>query len=804
MAEMFQLGRSSNNDMVLNNAYVSSTHARMRRRDGMVYLEDAGSSNGTFLNSLNSEVRDGLVEVRPDDIFYFSENYRLPGNLLLKRFEEWEHSGGQALTSGAGGSVQKFNAAKIRFGSGRNNEVILPYLSVHPNHAELNITRGGVRYIRPKGAPVYINGVAYADGKIQINPSDLLELGGVSISLNFDPANPENIVVGTEREGIYVQVDQLTFEVTDRRTGQPKKILQGIDLCVFPGEFVGLLGPSGCGKTTLLNALSGSVPGFTGDVLYNGIDMLSNRRRFESQIGYVPQDDIMHAELTVREVLFYNAKLRLPASTSSEAIHEKIDQLCEDLGLWDPNGKLDLRDELVGSPEKKTLSGGQKKRVNLAIELLTDPRVLFLDEPTSGLSSKDTRVVMEILRKLADSKGIAIIITIHQPSTRVYKLLDKTIYLKAGHLCYFGTAYPDSIQYFVPNQHHDAAGPDGIMENIDDLPEEDMAHRYRGSSHYEKNVGQRFALLSRTPQDKPKNRAPSERASAVTQYFQLTKRYVQCKLRDRSSLLILLIQAPLVAIFLALAFRDKAVNPPLFLLTFVAIWFGTNNSARELVGEVNIFNREARFGQSPLAYLMSKISVLGVIGLVQCAILVFLTVHFLDLTINPVAGLAVCWLASMIGVGLGLLVSAWSKTEVTAIVLIPIILIPFIFFGGLLAQYDRAGVMTKSIMEVMPSRWAFEAISHLEALNYEGYIGPPTSRDPDAKAPLGNFSEEKIDDVDGSVDNYRKSRIALSLFLFFPYFGGALFATYFRLRKMKLTELGFLRNGIRIPNLRPS
>ncbi|MEJ0000419.1 MAG: ATP-binding cassette domain-containing protein [Verrucomicrobiota bacterium] len=187
------------------------------------------------------------------------------------------------------------------------------------------------------------------------------------------------------------------------------------------------------------------------------IDVGDFKDRFGSLIGYVPQEDLLHPELTVRQTLFYQAKLRLPNDVSSREIAQSIDRLCEQLGLYRPGG-IDVRDVIVGSPERKGLSGGQRKRLSLAIELLTDPKVLFLDEPTSGLSSRDTRLVMEMLRTLASERNITVVITIHQPSLRVYRLLDKVIYLKSGKLGYFGEAYPDSISYFLPDESPDVAG----------------------------------------------------------------------------------------------------------------------------------------------------------------------------------------------------------------------------------------------------------------------------------------------------------------------------------------------------------
>ena len=456
----YSIGRSNNCHLTLNNPFVSREHAKVRwtASEGWI-LQDLKSSNGTFVNDPRKPMARGSSQpLREGDIIYFSQKYKLPVALLLKRLVE-----GSGQQSDGEMSVFEPSEGVIRIGRSSENNIVLSQLTVSRFHAEIHVAADGSRILKDLGSKVgtFVNDEQVVGRSVPITQDDRIEVGGIALCLQFAAKPGGKTVVGRQREGFFLTSSRVTQTVKDRQTGAPKNLLSDISLSVYPGEFVGLMGPSGCGKTTFMTALNGSQSFSSGFVYYNGLDLTGNLSRFSPQIGYVPQDDIMHPELTVREVLFYTARLKLSREVSSADLHKKITEVCSDLGLKD---KLDT---LIGTPEQKTLSGGQKKRVNLAMELLTDPKILFLDEPTSGLSSADTVTVMSLLRKMADERGIAIVITIHQPSTPVYQLMDKVIYLKDGLLCYYGKSFPDSISYFVPEKDPEIAGPDAVMEILD-------------------------------------------------------------------------------------------------------------------------------------------------------------------------------------------------------------------------------------------------------------------------------------------------------------------------------------------------
>ncbi len=277
--------------------------------------------------------------------------------------------------------------------------------------------------------------------------------------------------------GVVIDVAHLVVDVPGRR------LLDDVSLTILPAEFVGLMGPSGAGKTTLMSAMNGYAQPTAGQVLIDGQDLYAYFDEFSTLLGYVPQDDIMHRELTVGQALYYTARLRMPPGVTTHDIQSRIADVLQQLGLEGTAGTL------IGSPERKGISGGQRKRVNLAMELLTDPAVLFLDEPTSGLSSEDSLRVMTLLRQLADS-GKSILLTIHQPSLDAYRLMDHLVVISKdpqgtdpGRLVYYGPAYPDAITFFnsqgpTPPQPSDLS-PEDIFRALSAI-DGSMARAFRG------------------------------------------------------------------------------------------------------------------------------------------------------------------------------------------------------------------------------------------------------------------------------------------------------------------------------------
>jgi len=715
------VGRSPDCDLVLNHAHVSGVHAFVERAaDGGWQIEDRGSTNGTYLNAPDQRI--ARSEIKDDDIIFFSRRYSLPARLLKSRL-----AGGFSREE-AGGRCDGARDV-VRIGRASDNDIVLDRFDVSRHHAEIRVLADGRRVLRDLGslAGTYVNDRLIRGGEMEVGRDDRVEIGGMQVSVAFDAATGTGAGrVGVDRRGTYIRVQGLGYSVPAGEGA--KDIISDFDLAVFPGEFVGLMGPSGCGKSTLINLMIGRLAPTTGAVEYNGCNLALNVERFGPLIGYVPQDDILHPELTVREALYYSARLKLPREIGDEEIGRKIDKLCEQLGLYKPGTAEDVRDALIGSPARRGISGGQRKRVNLAIELLTDPQILFLDEPTSGLSSKDTRVVMEMLRGIASERGIPVIITIHQPSVRVFSMLDKVIFMKAGRLCYYGPAFPDAVDYFEPGRDAAHAGADAVLERLEDAAGEEYARRYRESHHYGSSIRERWEKMARS--DGTSGASMPSGPPGWAQFGNLVRRGAICKARDIGSLAILQAQAPLVALIMVLVFddgmaRDRAAIA--FLMGFVSLWFGVNNSSREIVGELAIVRRERRAGLSSMAYVGSHGVLQAAITFGQCAILAtIVSVAMPGLEMPIVTATLVCWCASLAGIGIGLAISALARTQVAATVAVPLVLIPVILLGGLIKPHTELSetALMGFLSDLMPARWAFGALAAIS--NVQGFFRSPS------------------------------------------------------------------------------
>ena len=357
-------------------------------------------------------------------------NYLVPKNML---YDWWDR-----LTS-VSGFVTRNVADDFSFPSsgtvtiGRNpqSSIIIEDPTVSWDHAKIEIKDNQMEVFDLGSS----NGVFIDDQRLsqgQFTKNNRLRVGAVTINLQ-DPT-----VMSGEVPRAEVRLDALDLT---RILPNGIKILDEVKLSIYPGEMVALMGPSGAGKTTLLETLTGQRKATSGQVLVNGKDLNGHWEEFKHHIGYVPQEDVMHRDLTVYEVIYHTAKLRLPSDFPESAIVETVERIITRIGL------AHIQHSIIGGETVRGISGGQRKRVNIALELLTEPTLLFLDEPTSGLDSSSTLEVLQILRSLADN-GKTIIMTIHQPRLEVIKLLNNMILLaKGGKLAYYGPA--DASHYFT-------------------------------------------------------------------------------------------------------------------------------------------------------------------------------------------------------------------------------------------------------------------------------------------------------------------------------------------------------------------
>lgn len=700
------IGRDPSCHLLINNHFVSRKHSSLHLNErGTVIITDLGSANGTALGSAGATIRAAPLGIM--DLVYFSEDSPVPGSILLKHFHAWRSSGGSERHSITLGKVSRFQGGSVFIGSSPKSDFILPILGVAPRHLCLEF-RGGW-FASDLVGEALLNGRPLGNGT-ELRVGDEITVGAESVCVTFD--GPE-LLLARNRSGFALESRNVTFAVKDRNTGKPLNLLSDVSFSVLPGELVALMGPSGGGKTTLLNVLAGVNPITGGAVLYDNKPIRPGDDALCSHIGYVPQDDLLYDRLTVRECLLHSTRYRVPDRVATAQIIQKIQTVCESLGLGPA-----IQETIIGSPTNKTLSGGQRKRVNLAMELVTDPLILFLDEPTSGLSSRDTRIVVEALRKLATEMCVAVIVTIHQPALGVYQLFDRVAFLRAGHLAYFGAASPGSLQYFSKLSNSPVSSPDDIMETLEKIPPQQLSSSYSRSGDCETLVRGRSKLigdLNRKLDSLPPGRKPS---SWISQALQFSHRYTTCRIRDWQALLVQLLQGPLIGFLLGAVMGPASPNSALFLLVFVSIWFGTNNTAREIVSERVLFKRERRSGARIPMMLLSKFIVNIVVTFFQVFSMVMIALMMLDnVHVTFLFAALVCWMSSIVGVSLGLLISTMSKSDVSAIVLTPLVLIPFILLSGLMVTHDDSSKAVRGLMHIVPSRWSYEAIVQGELLD---------------------------------------------------------------------------------------
>jgi len=433
-----------------------------------------------------------------------------------------------------------------------------------------------------------------------------------------------------------------------------------------------------------------------GDVFINSQSLFANFNSFKGQIGYVPQDDIIHRELKVKESLQFTAKLRFSNKYSNTEIQSQVQNVIDILDL------KDAKDTLIGTAEKKGISGGQRKRVNLGQELLTEPSILFLDEPTSGLDPKTDMDVMQMLKNISD-KGKIVVLTTHNITVENFETLTHLIVLtKGGKLAYFGPANK-ACSYF------EADKPYRIFDILNGKEPDFWKDKYKGSEYYKEYILSRFDDDIKVNSRGSRINADNRHAD-LAQFFCLAQRYLKIKIRDKVSSLILLLQAPVIAVLISLVFsKAEEKTQALFVLVIAAIWLGCSNAAREIVSEQSIYKRERMVNLKIPSYILSKIAVLSALCLVQSLILVLITVPILNMSVNIHELLALLFTTSVSSLSIGLYISSLVSTSEAAMGLIPIVLIPQVILGGLISKFGAMSEFIKVLSSLMISHWAFEA-----------------------------------------------------------------------------------------------
>jgi ABC-type multidrug transport system ATPase subunit len=692
----YHVGRDPLSDIVLDDARVSWHHAVLRCRHDHWTLTDRHSTNGTYADGR----RISEWGVRPGSVIRFGNPTDGPRAVLADAPRPApDRPSAVSLPQLTGtfrrpSSVRPLPARSIRIGRAADNDLVVDDLVVSRRHAELRAHGDGTYEIVDLGSHnrTYLNGRPVT--RAPMVPGDIVGIGHSAFCL-----------VGDELQE-YVDTGEISLDAQDLTVavdGGHKVLLDRVSFPVGEKCLLAVVGPSGAGKSTLLNALTGQRPADRGTVLYDGRDLYRDFAELRQRIGLVPQDDILHPQLTVRAALTYAAELRFPEDTAASERRARVDEVIGELGL-----------EQRADQPVHSLSGGQRKRVSVALELLTKPSLLFLDEPTSGLDPGMDRSVMNMLRGLADD-GRTVVVVTH--SVLSLGVCDRLLVLApGGKVAYYGPP-DDALAFFGFEQWPEA------FEAFDRDPERDWAREYRESPFHRHYVAE-STTQPHHPGPAPVSPVPPPRPRGWgAQLGTLVRRYAAVLGSDRTFLLVM-IALPFIMGAMARALaggrlaRDTAMNA-LLILCVGAVLTGAANAVRELVKERVVYQRERAVGLPRSAYLMSKIVVLGTISVVQAVVLTLVALLGVDLNTPGGRGvllpplveiaLAAAFLA-FTAMMLGLLVSALvRKEEVTMPLLVLLAIVQVVFCGALLPLNGVPGL--EQLSWLVPSRWALGAMA---------------------------------------------------------------------------------------------
>ncbi|HRI68924.1 MAG TPA: ATP-binding cassette domain-containing protein, partial [Polyangium sp.] len=705
----------------------------------------------------------------------------------MQSMQQPVHGGVPSGQAGAPGKKNKTVLGQLDFGANKapvksigrtpDNDIVIQHPQVSSRHALVH-SQGSQLFVEDRGSAngTYVRGQRVPPGqRIAIQSGEKFFIGPMPLQIELAASGAVEVVqeeYAADRwagKPLYeIEAWSLVLEVPDRdNPAEMKRLLDDVSFKALPGDMIALMGPSGAGKTTLLLALNGYLPPTSGVVRINGEDLYNIYDNLRGSIGYVPQDDLVHPELTVFEAVKYSAKFRLPPDYSESEIDARVEQTIKDLGL---EGVKNLQ---IGKPEKKILSGGQRKRVNIALELVTDPVILFLDEPTSGLAADDTTALITLLHDLTKATGKTIIMTIHQPAKDEFEKFTHCFVMGYGGVpMFFGPNKPDAYRFFGTwkerqRQPNDIDNPRDMFEMIaqrermvfdrmkatnPSIPRGTArkASAVEWRAEYYSNNNPTYAKMYSGRREigtgQGQRGVPERRATTSGQLGLLLSRYFKTKIRDTSGTAIMLAQAPIIGVLLAIVFgwQEKAIpawclgalqelgrkfgggtsssdimksmtatsdnTGAVFFLIVAAVWFGTSNAAREIVAERSIYLRERMVNLGLLNYVLSKYILLAFFCIIQCTVLLAIVFFSLGFHGGPSAfllQLASLVTTSLAAVALGLLLSTVVTSAEAAMALTPIALIPQVVLGGLMVPMTTVPHL-KPLMMLVPARWGFE------------------------------------------------------------------------------------------------
>jgi len=710
-----RIGRNTSNNIVLDfDREASGNHGRIIFRGGKYFLEDLKSTNGTYVNSNRIS---GTVELNNNDRILIGKVEFLFVNPLQGQASaaqissappvDFSHTYLQMAPESVRQSTLGYHSMKNKQTIGRDSRSDIPlnHPQVSFRHAEIHQSGSGYVITDCNSTNGTFLNNQRVTGTVPLNVNDSVQIG--PFKLMFDGVRLAQI---SEHGNIRVDIAGLSVI---RGT---KKILNDIYLSIKPQDFVAIVGTSGAGKSTLLKALCGLSFAEEGVVKVNGVDFYDNFESFRSILGYVPQDDIIHKELTVDSALKYAVELRLPSDTTAEERNNIVN---------DTLAKLEMTSHAYKGV--KSLSGGQRKRVSIGVEMLTNPSLFYLDEPTSGLDPATERTLMQLLRDRAKLDGKTVLCVTHV--TKNVDLCDKIIVMgTGGYLTFYGTPQ-EGLKFFGVTDFTD------IYENIK-TPDtaKKWSEKFYMSEYFIKHIDRPLAEVGLSLSTPP---APSgvkqgigphtNTTSPIKQFITLLRRYWEIKTKDMGALIFTAVTPALVCILLDITFKSDVLSLSqengknfgdatqlVFLLCCVALWFGSSNPSLEIITEVPIYLRERMINLRLIPYVMSKVIVLGFIGLVQAILMtVVLLVYFKEMPDSAEKLLQFTgsvFLVFLTSICLGLFISALANKSEVASSILPIVLVAQVILSGAIVPLGKMNPPPQIASFIMPSRWGFTII----------------------------------------------------------------------------------------------
>lgn len=622
---------------------------------------------------------------------------------------------------------------------------------------------------------IYLSAAPIEPGRIYLMESGSIIRGSKISPLYFS----EIMGMFLQSEGhkkIILEARDLEFRFPNSENG-----IHDFDFREETGNLIGIMGGSGVGKSTLLSLLNGTLTPESGEILINGKPFSNSNEGMKNMIGFIPQDDLLIEELTVFQNLFFNAQLCFK-DLSKEACTEKTNEVLKNLGLFD------IKSLKVGSPLNKTISGGQRKRLNIALELIREPSILFVDEPTSGLSSNDSEHVMLLLKELV-LKGKLIIVNIHQPSSDIFKLFDRLLILdKGGYTVYNGNPI-EALPYIKSIAHHVNANesecpvcgnvnPEQILEIIESrlvdesgnyLSERRISPKEWHNHYIDKIRNKHAEKISNEEETEHDSFKKPGRFKQFTIYF---RRNLLSKLSNRQYLWLTLLETPVLALIIAIFTRQSPGdeyhfiandNFPafLFMLIIVPLFLGMTVSAEEIIKDQKILQRERFLSLSRFSYLLSKITLLAIISAIQTLTLVLIANSILEIQDMILPFWLTLFTVSFFANMMGLNISSGLDSVVSIYIIIPLILVPQLMLSGVIIKYDD---LNKNLThdeyvpiagDIMASRWAYEAMAVYQYKN-NAYFAPVFEYE-QKRSNNGYYSAFVIPEIKKSIDAANKN-----------------------------------------------